>query len=102
MRRNTVQIIIEEDFGRMIDLLLNTEQVRSSYHRGDGHTWTEKVQDEFIRTGLRHLSGQQLSIIEDLLFEDFTLFEISQNLHIAEDDVYKEIQRIRKILLDFA
>ena len=39
MKKDIVDTIIEEDFGRMIDLLLNTEDVREAYQQGDGHTW---------------------------------------------------------------
>ena len=63
MKKDIVDTIMEEDFGRMIDLLLNTEDVRNAYQRGDGHTWVGCIGDEFLQEGLRHLDRQMLSII---------------------------------------
>ena len=77
MKRDDVDIIIEEDFGRMIDLLLNTENTRKAYSRGDGHTWIGCIGDEFLQEGLRHIDKQMLSIIECIVFEDMTLYEVS-------------------------
>ena len=101
MKKDIVDTIIEEDFGRMIDLLLNTEDVRKAYQRGDGHTWVGCIGDEFLREGLRHLDGQMLSIIESLVFEDMTIYEVSQHLGIDTDSVYEKIQESRKVLLRF-
>ena len=101
MKKDIVDTIIEEDFGRMIDLLLNTEDVREAYQRGDGHTWVGCIGDEFLREGLRHLDGQMLSIIETLVFEDMTIYEVSQHLGIDTDSVYEKIQESRKVLLRF-
>ena len=101
MKKDIVDTIIEEDFGRMIDLLLNTEDVREAYQRGDGHTWVGCIGDEFLREGLRHLDGQMLSIIETLVFEDMTIYEVSQHLGIDMDSVYEKIQESRRILLRF-
>lgn len=101
MKKDTVDAIIEEDFGRMIDLLLNTEDVRKVYQQGDGHTWIGCIRDEFLQEGLRHLDGQMLSIIEDLLFEDMTTYEVSQHLGMDMDAVYEKIQESRRILLRY-
>ena len=101
MKRDDVDIIIEEAFGRMIDLLLNTEDVREAYQQGDGHTWVGCIGDEFLQEGLRHLDGQMLSIIESLVFEDMTIYEVSQHLGIDTDSVYEKIQESRKVLLRF-
>ena len=101
MKKDIVDTIIEEDFGRMIDLLLNTEDVRKAYQRGDGHTWVGCIGDEFLREGLRHLDGQMLSIIETLVFEDMTIYEVSQHLGMDADAVYEKIQESRKVLLRF-
>ena len=101
MKKDIVDTIIEEDFGRMIDLLLNTEDVREAYQRGDGHTWVGCIGDEFLREGLRHLDGQMLSIIETLVFEDMTIYEVSQHLGMDADAVYEKIQESRKVLLRF-
>ncbi len=73
MKKDIVDTIIEEDFGRMIDLLLNTEDVRKAYQQEDGHTWLGCIGDEFLQEGLRHLDGQMLSIIETLVFKDMTM-----------------------------
>ena len=101
MKKDIVDTIIEEDFGRMIDLLLNTEDVREAYQRGDGHTWVGCIGDEFLREGLRHLDGQMLSIIETLVFEDMTIYEVSQHLGMDMDSVYEKIQESRRILLSY-
>lgn len=101
MKKDIVDTIIEEDFGRMIDLLLTTEDVRKAYQRGDGHTWVGCIGDEFLREGLRHLDGQMLSIIETLVFEDMTIYEVSQHLGMDADAVYEKIQESRKVLLRF-
>ena len=101
MKKDIVDTIIEEDFGRMIDLLLNTEDVRKAYQQGDGHTWVGCIGDEFLQEGLRHLDEQMLSIIECLVFEDMTLYEVSQHLGIDTDSVYEKIQESRRILLRF-
>lgn len=101
MKKHIVDTIIEEDFGRMIDLLLNTEDVRKVYQQEDGHTWVGCIGDEFLQEGLRHLDGQMLSIIESLVFEDMTIYEVSQHLGIDTDSVYEKIQESRKVLLGF-
>ena len=101
MKKDIVDTIIEEDFGRMIDLLLNTEDVRKAYQQEDGHTWVGCIGDEFLQEGLRHLDEQMLSIIECLVFEDMTLYEVSQHLGIDTDSVYEKIQESRRILLRF-
>ena len=101
MKRDDVDIIIEEDFGRMIDLLLNTENTRKAYSRGDGHTWIGCIGDEFLQEGLRHLDKQMLSIIECIVFEDMTLYEVSQYLGMDTDAVYEKIQESRNVLLRF-
>ena len=101
MKKDIVDTIIEEDFGRMIDLLLNTEDVRKAYQRGDGHTWTGCTGDGFLQEGLRHLDRQMLSIIESLVFEDMTLYEVSQHLGMDMDSVYEKIQESRRILLRY-
>ncbi len=101
MKKDIVDTIIEEDFGRMIDLLLNTEDVRKAYQQGDGHTWAGCIGDEFLQEGLRHLDGQMLSIIESLVFEDMTIYEVSQHLGIDTDSVYEKIQESRRILLRY-
>ena len=101
MKKDIVDIIIEEDFGRMIDLLLNTEDVRKAYQQGDGHTWVGCIGYGFLQEGLRHLDRQMLSIIEDLVFEDMTIYEVSQHLGIDTDSVYEKIQELRRILLRY-
>ena len=101
MKKDIVDTIIEEDFGRMIDLLLNTEDVRKAYQQGDGHTWVGCIGDGFLQEGLRHLDRQMLSIIEDLVFEDMTIYEVSQHLGIDTDSVYEKIQESRRILLRY-
>ena len=101
MKKDIVDTIIEEDFGRMIDLLLNTEDVRNAYQRGDGHTWVGCIGDEFLQEGLRHLDRQMLSIIEDLVFEDMTIYEVSRHLGMDMDSVYEKIQESRWILLRY-
>ena len=101
MKKDIVDTIIEEDFGRMIDLLLNTEDVRKAYQRGDGHTWTGCIGDGFLQEGLRHLDRQMLFIIEDLVFENMTVYEVSQHLGMDMDTVYEKIQKSRRILLRY-
>lgn len=101
MKKDIVDTIIEEDFGRMIDLLLNTEDVRKAYQQEDGHTWIGCIGDGSLQEGLRHLDGQMLSIIESLVFEDMTIYEVSQHLGIDTDSVYKKIQESRRILLRY-
>ena len=101
MKKDIVDAIIEEDFGRMIDLLLNTEDVRKAYQQEDVHTWVGCIGDEFLQEGLRHLDGQMLSIIETLVFEDMTIYEVSQHLGIDMDSVYEKIQESRRILLSY-
>ena len=101
MKKDIVDTIIEEDFGRMIDLLLNTEDVRKAYQWGDGHTWVGCIGDEFLQEGLRHLDGQMLSIIEDLVFENMTVYEVSQHLGMDMDAVHEKIQESRRILLRY-
>lgn len=101
MKKDIADTIIEEDFGRMIDLLLNTEDVREAYQQEDGHTWVGCIGDEFLQEGLRHLDGQMLSIIESLVFEDMTIYEVSQHLGIDTDSVYEKIQESRRILLSY-
>ena len=101
MKKDIVDTIIEEDFGRMIDLLLNTEDVRKSYQQGDGHTWIGCIGDGSLQEGLRHLDRQMLSIIEDLVFEDMTIYEVSQYLGMDMDAVYEKIQESRRTLLRY-
>ena len=101
MKKDIVDTIIEEDFGRMIDLLLNAEDVRKAYQQEDGHTWIDCIGDEFLQEGLWHLDGQMLSIIESLVFEDMTIYEVSQHLGIDTDSVYEKIQESRRILLRY-
>ena len=101
MKKDIVDTIIEEDFGRLIDLLLNPEDVREAYQQEDGHTWVGCIGDEFLQEGLRHLDKQMLSIIECIVFEDMTLYEVSQYLGMDTDAVYEKIQESRKVLLRF-
>ena len=101
MKKDIVDTIIEEDFGRMIDLLLNTENVRKAYQRGDGHTWIGCIGDGSLQEGLRHLDRQMLHIIESLVFEDMTIYEVSRHLGIDTDTVYEKIQESRRILLRY-
>lgn len=101
MKKDIVDIIIEEDFGRMIDLLLNTEDVRKAYQQGGGHTWIGCIGDGSLQEGLRHLDRQMLHIIESLVFEDMTIYEVSQYLGIDTDTVYEKIQESRRILLKY-
>ena len=101
MKKDIADTIIEEDFGRMIDLLLNTEDVRKAYQQGDGHTWIGCIRDESLQEGLRHLDGQMLYIIESLVFEEMTIYEVSQHLGIDTDSVYEKIQESRRILLRY-
>ena len=101
MKKDIADTIIEEDFGRMIDLLLNTEDVRKAYQRGDGHTWIGCIGDESLQEGLRHLDRQMLHIIESLVFEDMTIYEVSRHLGIDTDAVYEKIQESRRILLRY-
>lgn len=42
-----------------------------------------------------------LSIIESLVFEDMTIYEVSQHLGIDTDTVYEKIQESRRILLRY-
>ena len=101
MKKDIVDTIIEEEFGRMIDLLLNTEDVRKAYQQGDGHTWIGCIGDKSLQEGLRHLDRQMLSIVEDLIFEDMTIYEVSQYLGMDMDAVYEKIQESRRILLRY-
>ena len=101
MKKDIVDTIIEEDFGRMIDLLLNTENVRKAYQRGDEYTWVSCIGDGFLQEGLRHLDRQMLSIIEDLVFEDMTIYEVSRHLGMDMDAVHEKIQESRRILLRY-
>ena len=101
MKKDIADTIIEEDFGRMIDLLLNTEDVRKAYQRGDGHTWIGCIGDESLQEGLRHLDRQMLSIIERLVFEDMTIYEVSRHLGMYMDSMYEKIQESRRILLRY-
>ena len=42
-----------------------------------------------------------LSIIESLVFEDMTIYEVSQHLGMDMDAVYEKIQDSRRILLRY-
>ena len=75
--------------------------MREAYQQEDGHTWVGCIGDEFLQEGLRHLDGQMLSIIESLVFEDMTSYEVSQHLGIDTDSVYEKIQESRRILLSY-
>ncbi len=101
MKKNTADMIIEEDIGEMIDLLLNTENIRKAYCRRDRHKWINNVRDEFLRDGLRHLDEQMLSIIEDLVFEEMTLYEVSLHQGMDMDEVCEKIEESREILIRF-
>ena len=75
--------------------------MREAYQQGDGHTWVGCIEDEFLQEGLRHLDGQMLSIIESLVFEEMTIYEVGQHLGIDMDSVYEKIQESRRILLRY-
>ena len=87
MKKDIVDTIIEEDFGRMINLILNTEDVRKAYKQGDGHTWVGCIGYELLQEGLRHLDEQMLSNSECIVFEDMTIYEVSRHLGNDTDSV---------------
>ena len=101
MKRDTAELIINEDYGRMLDLLLNTECVKQSYHKEEARIWIDKVEDEFLREGLGNLSDVQLHMIEGLIFDDRNVYELAEMLGMKPNEVYEEIQDSRNILLRY-
>lgn len=101
MKRDTADLIINEYYGRMLDLLLNTESVKQSYHKEGARIWIDRVEDEFLREGLGNLSDVQLRMIEGLIFDDRNVYELAEMLGMKTDEVYEEIQNSRKTLLRY-
>lgn len=93
--------VINEDYGRMIDLILSADGVKRAFFYKGSRAWIESIDDEFMRAGLEALSNMQLHIIEALLFRNISINDVSKELNAVPEEIMDEIRAIRRILLKY-
>ncbi len=86
------------DLGELIDLLLNTSEVRKAFMTRGSKVWVDKVSDDFLRAGLKELTARQIFIIENLLLRDKSIIDVCFGLGISYETFQKELQDMRKTL----
>lgn len=90
-----------DDMGVLIDSLLNTSDVKRAFISRGSKCWINKVSDEFLREGLKHLSARQIYIIESLLLRDKNILDICFNLGISYESFWRELKDMRSTLIVF-
>lgn len=83
-----------DDFANLIDQNLSLPGVRETYKNGEKHDWILKVNDEFIRDGLKHLNDKQIAIIEALFFEGKCLEDICNKYCLSHEELLEEIRQM--------
>lgn len=93
------QTVIDEDFGRMIDLILSTSGVKRAFFIKGSINWVDSIDDEFLREGLLNLSNVQLIIIESFIFKENSIGTVSAETGYSIEDIMLEVREMRKTLL---
>ena len=84
-----------DDFANMIDRNIYLPGVHDTYRNGKKHEWIIKVDNEFLRDGLKNLTEKQISIIEALLFEGKSIEDICIRYCLNHDEAIQEISAMK-------
>lgn len=66
----------DDDFSSILDQSLSILGLHEEYQKNRSHGWILKVEGEFLRNGLQHLTKRQIAVIEGLFFDGTCLEEI--------------------------
>lgn len=94
-------LIYPDDLSSGIDALLSSDSVRERYRSCHDRSWISLVQDPGLQAGLRMLSNQQLSIIEELVLGDGNILDVRNILGMSPREIRIQIRNMRRILLRY-
>lgn len=84
-----------DDFANVIDQCISSPRVCEAYCSGEKNEWIIKIDDEFIRDGIKHLNEMQISIIEALLFEGKCIQDICNKYCLTHNEVFEQIRSMK-------
>jgi len=90
-----------DDFASVIDQNIFSPGVCEAYRKGEKHEWILKVDNEFLKDGLKHLNRRQVAIIEALLFEGKCLEDICIKYCLSHEDALQEISTMKITLVKY-
>lgn len=89
------------DFFDYIDQNIFSPKVCEAYKEGEKYEWIVKVEDEFLRDGLKKLNKKQLAIIEALYFEGKSILDICNKYCLSQDEVFCEIRDMGREIIGY-
>lgn len=92
-------IWFDDQISEMADLLLSVKGLTYTYKKRKGHRWIRKVRDEGLRSALRRMSGLQIMLIEELVFENKTITDIQMETGLSVTQICTETRKMRKLLI---
>lgn len=90
-----------DDFASVIDQNIFSPGVIDTYKNGEKYEWVLKVDNEFLRDGLKRLNKMQIAIIEALFFEGKCLEDICIKYCLSHNDVLQEISTMKITLVKY-
>ncbi len=92
---------IKDDYGNMIDTMLNVNSVKKAFYIKGSKRWIDSIDDAFLRNGLEHLNDNQIMIIEEIVFKDKCIIDVSNKLGYRPGKILNEIHKMREILMKY-
>ena len=85
------------DNGELIDMIIGAPDVKRAFFAKGSPEWISRVDDEAVRAGLAHLSKEEISIIEDLLFRGESYGSLCMKRGMEFGKLKNEIRKIKSI-----
>ena len=92
------RMIFDDQVSELIDLLMNVRGVAMVYRMEERISWIRAVGEPGLRVSLGKLDDRQRKLIEDMVFERKTGYEIMKKLGMEDETFYDELADLRMIL----
>ena len=92
-------IWFDDQICEMVDLLIGVQGIRFVYLKKRDRSWIYRLGDDEMKYVLLQMTGIQLRIIEELIFEYKTVTDICRELDLTITEIRMEVRAMRKLLI---